>query len=50
MMDELDSIERAGTWSPATQPPGKTAIGLKWVFKVKPAEEKKNGKPEPARC
>jgi hypothetical protein len=35
MMEEMESIEDNQTWSLADLPPGRRAIGLKWVFKVK---------------
>lgn len=35
MMEELESIEENQTWSLTDLPPGRRAIGLKWVFKVK---------------
>ncbi|KAL6647280.1 hypothetical protein ACP70R_014717 [Stipagrostis hirtigluma subsp. patula] len=35
MMEEMESIEDNKTWSLADLPPGRKAIGLKWVFKVK---------------
>ncbi|GJU61827.1 zinc finger, CCHC-type containing protein [Tanacetum coccineum] len=35
MKTELDSIERNNTWTLVELPPGRKAIGLKWVYKVK---------------
>ncbi|KAD4180218.1 hypothetical protein E3N88_28809 [Mikania micrantha] len=35
MKEELDSIERNGTWSLVKNPPGVKPIGLKWVYKIK---------------
>jgi hypothetical protein len=35
MLVEMKSIEENGTWCLADLPPGRRAIGLKWVFKVK---------------
>lgn len=35
MNDELEALERNGTWSVAELPHSKTAIGCKWVFKTK---------------
>jgi hypothetical protein len=35
MLKEMHSIEENGTWYLADLPPGRKAIGLKWVFKVK---------------
>jgi len=35
MMEEMEAIEDNKTWSLADLPPGRRAIGLKWVFKVK---------------
>ncbi|KAK4397872.1 Retrovirus-related Pol polyprotein from transposon RE2 [Sesamum angolense] len=34
MNQELDALERNGTWELTTLPPGKRAIGLKWVYKL----------------
>jgi hypothetical protein len=33
--DEFDSIQAAGTWVLELLPAGRTAIGCKWVFKIK---------------
>jgi len=41
MKEELESIERNGTWELVKLPKGKKAIGVKWVYKVK---HKPNGK------
>lgn len=35
MMEEMTAIDDNETWSLADLPPGRRAIGLKWVFKVK---------------
>ncbi|KAJ4769803.1 Retroelement pol polyprotein-like [Rhynchospora pubera] len=35
MRDEIDALERNGTWTMENLPPGKTAIGCKWVYRVK---------------
>jgi hypothetical protein len=35
MLEEMRSIEENGTWYLSELPPGRRAIGLKWVFKVK---------------
>jgi hypothetical protein len=35
MMEEMESIEDNKTWALADLPPGRNAVGLKWVFKVK---------------
>lgn len=35
MNDELEALERNGTWSVTELPQGKTAIGCKWLFKTK---------------
>jgi hypothetical protein len=35
MMEEMDSIEKNGTWSLVNLPPGRKPIGVKLVFKVK---------------
>ena len=32
---EMDSIDKAGTWILVPPPPGRSAIGCKWVFKTK---------------
>ena len=35
MHSELQALENNGTWSITALPPGKTAIGCRWVYKVK---------------
>lgn len=35
MKNELDSIEKNGTWKLTELPPGHRPIGLKWVYKLK---------------
>ena len=35
MKEELQSIEKNGTWELVKLPKGKKAIGVKWVYKVK---------------
>ncbi|GJV97434.1 retrovirus-related pol polyprotein from transposon TNT 1-94, partial [Tanacetum coccineum] len=35
MKKELNALENYGTWTYETLPPGKKAIGSKWVFKIK---------------
>lgn len=35
MKQEIESIERNNTWELCDLPPGATAIGVKWVFKIK---------------
>jgi hypothetical protein len=32
---EMDSLNRAGTWTLVVRPPGARVIGVKWVFKTK---------------
>lgn len=32
---EIDSLEEPGTWTVEALPPGKKALGCKWVFKIK---------------
>ena len=32
---ELETLERAGTWSDVLRPAGKNVVGSKWVFKLK---------------
>jgi hypothetical protein len=39
MLEEMKSIEDNATWFLADLPPGRMAIGLKWVFKVKRDEQ-----------
>jgi hypothetical protein len=39
MLEEMRSIEENGTWYLSELPPGRRAIGLKWVFKVKHDEQ-----------
>ncbi|GKC26312.1 integrase [Tanacetum coccineum] len=34
MQEEIDAIERNGTWKQADLPKGKKAISLKWIFKT----------------
>ena len=35
MEAELQALEQNDTWDLVVLPPGKTAIGCKWVFKAK---------------
>ena len=35
MRSEIDALEDNGTWTVETLPPGKKAIGCKWVFRLK---------------
>lgn len=35
MKEELDSLQKRGTWEITDLPPGKNAINSKWVFKIK---------------
>nr|KYP68077.1 Retrovirus-related Pol polyprotein from transposon TNT 1-94 [Cajanus cajan] len=35
MQDEIDALERNGTWTLEELPPVKKAINCKWVYKVK---------------
>ncbi|XP_028056774.1 uncharacterized protein LOC114260784 [Camellia sinensis] len=35
MQEEFDALQKQHTWSLVCLPPGKNAIGCKWVFKVK---------------
>ena len=35
MAQEIDALEKNGTWSIESLPPGKKAIGCKWVYKTK---------------
>lgn len=44
MKEELEAIEKSGTWELISPPPGCRPIGLKWVFKIK-----KNSKGEVTR-
>ena len=32
---ELETLEKAGTWSTVSRPPGKNVVGSKWVFRLK---------------
>jgi hypothetical protein len=36
VQDEFDSLIKNGTWILVHLPPGRTAIGTRWVFKIKP--------------
>src|SRR5690606_18564694 len=33
--NEIDSLDEQGTWTVEALPPGKKALGCKWVFKIK---------------
>uniref|UniRef100_A0A2N9HCR8 Reverse transcriptase Ty1/copia-type domain-containing protein n=1 Tax=Fagus sylvatica TaxID=28930 RepID=A0A2N9HCR8_FAGSY len=35
MTDELDALHKTHTWDMTTLPPGKSAVGCKWVYKFK---------------
>ena len=35
MTDELQALDKTHTWDIVDLPPGKTAIGCKWVYKIK---------------
>ena len=35
MKEELDALHKTGTWDMVNPPSGKTAIGRKWVYKIK---------------
>ena len=35
MKEELDALHKIGTWDPVDLPPRKSAIGCKWVYKIK---------------
>uniref|UniRef100_A0A2N9F074 Reverse transcriptase Ty1/copia-type domain-containing protein n=1 Tax=Fagus sylvatica TaxID=28930 RepID=A0A2N9F074_FAGSY len=35
MVDELDALHKTHTWDMTTLPPGKSAVGCKWVYKIK---------------
>ena len=35
MVDELDALHKPHTWDITTLPPSKSAIGCKWVYKIK---------------
>ena len=35
MKEELDALHKTGTWDLADLPSGKSAIGCKWVYKIK---------------
>ncbi|KAJ4769381.1 hypothetical protein LUZ62_053638 [Rhynchospora pubera] len=35
MRNEIDALERNNTWTVENLPPGKTAIGCKWVYRIK---------------
>ena len=44
MDEEMQALEKNGTWIVTTLPEGKTAIGSKWVFKIKTDETGKTTK------
>ena len=35
MKEELDALHKTGTWDLVYLPPGKSAIGYKWIYKIK---------------
>ena len=35
MQQEIQALENNGTWSVQVLPPGKRAIGCKWVYRIK---------------
>ena len=35
MNEELDALHKTGTWDLVDLPPGKSAIGCKWIYKIK---------------
>ena len=35
MKEELDALHKTGTWDLVYLPPGKSAIGCKWIYKIK---------------
>lgn len=39
MREEYSALIKIGTWSLLDIPPGKMAIGSKWIFNVKKGEE-----------
>ena len=39
MKEELDALHKTGTWDLVDLPPGKSAIGCKWVYKIKTRSE-----------
>ncbi|KXJ83029.1 hypothetical protein RP20_CCG009471 [Aedes albopictus] len=39
MKEEMDSLERNGTWTLTKLPAGRSAISCKWIFKIKPGED-----------
>lgn len=41
MEDEMESLKKNGTWKLCSLPNGRTAIGCKWVFKLKTGEDGK---------
>ena len=34
-LEEIRALEKNGTWSITSLPPGKKAVGCKWIFSVK---------------
>lgn len=41
MQDEIEALERNGTWAVEDLPPGKKAIGSGWVYKIKYTDKSK---------
>jgi hypothetical protein len=35
MVDELDALHKTHTWDMTTLPSGKSAVGCKWIYKIK---------------
>ena len=35
MKEELDALQKTGTWDLVDLPSGKSVIGCKWVYKIK---------------
>ena len=39
MKEELDALHKTGTWDLVDLPPGKSAIGCKWIYKIKTSSD-----------
>jgi hypothetical protein len=49
MAEELDALQRSGTWDLVPLPEGKSVIGCRWVYKVQTRSDGTVGKGVAAR-